>query len=100
MINVVFHHAGQVVNTSIQAGDDLLTAARQAGVLLESPCNGNGTCGKCKVKILSSLEKDEIVLACHTKVDHDVVVEIIERHDSDNLQIKQDGLANSAEIDS
>ncbi|MBP2625484.1 MAG: ferredoxin [Firmicutes bacterium] len=100
MIEVVFHHAGQETSARVNVGDDLLTAARQGGVILESPCNGNGTCGKCKVKILSSLAEEEIVLACHTKVDHDVVVEIIERHDSGNLQIKQDGLVNSGEIDS
>ena len=100
MIKVVFHHAGQETSARVKVGDDLLSAARQAGVMLESPCNGNGTCGKCKVKIRSSFAEDEIVLACHTKVDQDVVVEIIERHDSGNLQIKQDGLVSSGEIDS
>lgn len=100
MIQVLFHHTGQETSARVKVGVDLLTAARQAGVILESPCNGNGTCGKCKVKILSSAREDDIVLACHTKVDHDVVVEIIARHDSGDLQIKQDGLLNSGEIDS
>ena len=36
------------------AGDaTLLSLLRQDGTLLESPCNGKGLCGKCKVHILS-----------------------------------------------
>ena len=34
------------------AGDaTLLSLLRQDGTLLESPCNGKGLCGKCKVHI-------------------------------------------------
>ena len=29
----------------------LLDAARQAGVEIESPCGGKGTCGKCIVRV-------------------------------------------------
>lgn len=32
---------------------NLLECLRLSGILLESPCNGKGICGKCKVKILS-----------------------------------------------
>lgn len=32
---------------------NLLDCLRSSGILLESPCNGKGICGKCKVKILS-----------------------------------------------
>ena len=32
--------------------ETVLDAARKAGVLVESPCGGNGTCGKCRVKVL------------------------------------------------
>lgn len=35
-----------------KAGETVLEAARTAGLWLESPCGGNGTCGKCKVKVL------------------------------------------------
>lgn len=30
----------------------ILEQLREAGILLESPCNGQGICGKCKIKIL------------------------------------------------
>lgn len=39
------------VEVVLEGGTTVLAAARAAGVLLESPCNGAGTCGKCKVSI-------------------------------------------------
>lgn len=34
-------------------GATILDCLRAEGILLESPCNGKGLCGKCKVRILS-----------------------------------------------
>lgn len=36
-----------------RAGLNILELLREEGILLESPCNGKGLCGKCKVRILS-----------------------------------------------
>lgn len=33
-------------------GDSLLHILRENNILIESPCGGKGTCGKCKVKVL------------------------------------------------
>ena len=33
-------------------GETALEAAIKAGVILESPCGGNGICGKCRIKVL------------------------------------------------
>lgn len=33
-------------------GETVLEAAISAGVRIESPCGGNGTCGKCRIKVL------------------------------------------------
>jgi len=67
-----------------------MEAARSAGVFLDAPCAGKGHCGKCKVKILSGvhefaktslLSEDElkqgIRLACLTKIEGDLIVEVI-----------------------
>ena len=35
-----------------QAGDNLLELARRANVAIDAPCSGNGSCGKCRVKLL------------------------------------------------
>ena len=33
--------------------DNLLELARRANVAMDAPCSGNGSCGKCRVKLLS-----------------------------------------------
>ena len=35
-----------------QSGDNLLELARRANVAIDAPCSGNGSCGKCRVKLL------------------------------------------------
>ncbi|MGL4606779.1 MAG: corrinoid activation/regeneration protein AcsV [Eubacteriaceae bacterium] len=69
--------------------ENLLDAARRAGVMIDSPCNGNATCGKCKVEILEGkvetsknrhLSQEDFdkgyVLACNSKVVEDIYVKI------------------------
>ena len=34
------------------AGDNLLELARRANVAIDAPCSGNGSCGKCRVKLI------------------------------------------------
>lgn len=73
----------------VENGENLLEVARKAEIFIDAPCNGNGVCGKCKVKVLegkidtekSRHIKDEewnegYVLACNSKVIEDVVIEI------------------------
>ncbi|HWR09735.1 ASKHA domain-containing protein [Sporomusa sp.] len=95
----------------------VLAAARAAGVLVESPCNGAGTCGKCKVRIpalsrsaLHSLDgcrhtltteevSQGIFLGCMTEIqaqsvssaDSFIDIFIIERQDTTNVQILSQG---------
>ena len=61
----------QQCNISAEAGDDLLTCLRSAGLMEDAPCGGNGSCGKCKV-----LVNGEQKLACQTKIDGDMVVTV------------------------
>jgi len=73
----------------VSVGTTVLEAARGAGLDLSSPCGGDGLCGKCRVIIkkgevlsvpTSLLTREEIrqgyVLACQTKVEGDLEVEI------------------------
>ncbi|MFP3091426.1 ASKHA domain-containing protein [Treponema sp. TIM-1] len=51
---VVFRAEGnEERSTAVSAGETILEAAKQAKVPLDAPCSGNGTCGKCRVKVLS-----------------------------------------------
>ena len=34
-------------------GDNLLELARRANVAIDAPCSGNGSCGKCRVKLIA-----------------------------------------------
>lgn len=54
-----------------ESGKTVLEVLRQAGLQPDAPCGGNGTCGKCKVKV-DGVE----MLSCQTVVDRDMVVEL------------------------
>jgi len=69
----------QPVNKTIRVpdGTTLSEAAKQAGVFIDSPCGGNGTCKKCAVTLLKGGVETN-VLACQTKVHSDCVVRLPE----------------------
>jgi uncharacterized 2Fe-2S/4Fe-4S cluster protein (DUF4445 family) len=79
MPKVEFQPSGRGVEVLPQTR--LLDAARQAGVEIESPCGGEGTCGKCLVRVtggevdsrsLGTLPDATVaegyVLACATRI--------------------------------
>ncbi len=52
-MKVVFQiEGGNAVSIECNAGDNLLELARRANVAIDAPCSGNGSCGKCRVKLL------------------------------------------------
>ena len=99
----------QDIAVDAAAGTTILQAARDAGIVVESPCDGIGTCGKCKV-LVEELQAKKVVqeeahykvpqeeqaagyvLACHTKVYEDITV-IAKNTDEQNktLKILSDG---------
>lgn len=46
---IVFQPDGE--SATVLEGDVLLEAAMRAGIVLDAPCGGNGSCGKCRVMI-------------------------------------------------
>ena len=75
------------VNIECNAGDNLLELARRANVAIDAPCSGNGSCGKCRVKLvegqLESIKSRHITdeeyeagwrLSCNSKVLGDCTV--------------------------
>ena len=53
MSKVIFQiEDGTPVTIDCNPGDNLLEAARRANVAIDAPCSGNGSCGKCRVKLL------------------------------------------------
>lgn len=59
------------LSVEVESGTNLLNACFTAGIALDSPCGGRGTCGKCKVEI-----DGKTVLACKTSVDGDMTIVI------------------------
>ena len=59
------------VEIEVEEGVAVLEAEIQAGLAPDVPCGGQGTCGKCLVKV-----DGKPVLACQTKVEKDCQVEI------------------------
>ena len=57
-------------------GETLLSVLRAGNVLLDAPCAGNGSCGKCKVLIDGKPH-----LACKTVIDRDMTLVLPERQD-------------------
>ena len=53
MSKVIFQiEGGAPVVIECNIGDNLLEAARRANVVIDAPCSGNGSCGKCRVQLL------------------------------------------------
>lgn len=57
-------------------GANLLETLLKEGFFVDNPCNGNGTCGKCKVRILSG-DEPGIRLSCLVEVTEDLEVELL-----------------------
>ena len=55
------------ISIEVPVGTSVLEAEIQAGLAPDVPCGGQGTCGKCLVKV-----DGKPVLACQTKVERTV----------------------------
>ena len=54
MPKVIFQIEGtNSVEIACNGGDNLLELARRANVAIDAPCSGNGSCGKCRVKLIA-----------------------------------------------
>ncbi|MCH8118667.1 MAG: DUF4445 domain-containing protein [Planctomycetes bacterium] len=87
----------------VPAGTVLLEAAHKTGIYLSSICGGDGYCGKCKViinegqfksKPTALLTPDEtrenVVLACQTKILSDMTITVPKSHTLETSQILMD----------
>ena len=48
-----FENDEKPVVISVSPEESVLDAARKANVAIDAPCSGNGSCGKCRVKLVS-----------------------------------------------
>ena len=52
-ITFQFENGGKPVIVDATPNTTILDAAKAANVAIDAPCNGNGSCGKCRVKLVS-----------------------------------------------
>ena len=88
-VKIVFQPTGQTVYVPV--GETALVAAREAGIILRTPCGAKGTCGKChvvfargapaatpeeKAKLSPAQLSSGVRLACRAALARDAVIEI------------------------
>lgn len=94
------------ITLKVEKGSTILEAARQAGIAVESPCNGTGTCGKCKLHTTQLVPAEAVlikksiyssrggmegyVLACQACIEEDLQV-ILGKKEETNLNILSEG---------
>ena len=72
-LKVIFQPQGRTVY--VLPGTKIIEAAANAGIIIDTPCGGSGTCKKCKVTIV---EQDTRIdcLACQQTISKDTTVEV------------------------
>ena len=102
---------GNPVVMECNAGDNLLELARRGNVAIDAPCSGNGSCGKCRVKLIEG-EVDTIPsrhitseefeagwrLSCNCKVVSDCVVFVPDIASAYQSRMKTADLSSPKEI--
>ena len=102
---------GNPVVMECNQGDNLLELARRGNVAIDAPCSGNGSCGKCRVKLIEG-EVDTIPsrhitaeefeagwrLSCNCKVVTDCVVFVPDIASAYQSRMKTADLSSPKEI--
>ena len=102
---------GNPVVIECNQGDNLLELARRGNVAIDAPCSGNGSCGKCRVKLIEG-EVDTIPsrhitaeefeagwrLSCNCKVITDCVVFVPDIASAYQSRMKTADLSSPKEI--
>ena len=99
------------VSIECNAGDNLLELARRANVAIDAPCSGNGSCGKCRVKLvegeLETIKSRHITdeeyeagwrLSCNSKVKSDCTVFVPDIASAYQSRMKTADLSSPKEI--
>ena len=111
-MKVTFQIEGETpVIIECNAGDNLLELARRGNVAIDAPCSGNGSCGKCRVRLmegqLESLKSRHITdeeyeagwrLSCNSKVLTDCTVFVPDIASAYQSRMKTADLSSPKEI--
>ena len=106
-----FENGAAPVTATAAPGETLLETARAANVAIDAPCSGNGSCGKCRVKLLEGtvegLQTSHITdedyaagwrLSCASKVSSDVTVMVPDIASAYQSRMKTADLSTGEEV--
>ena len=106
-----FENGATPVTATAAPGETLLETARAANVAIDAPCSGNGSCGKCRVKLLEGtvegLQTSHITdedyaagwrLSCASKVSSDVTVMVPDIASAYQSRMKTADLSSGEEV--
>lgn len=79
----------------IEAGETILNAIIRAGIHMDAPCGGRGTCGKCEVEICTMDDAWHSVRACQTQVKADLQIRLPRRNEQLRL-LQRDSVQKAA----
>ena len=103
----------QDTKTKAVSGEKLVHAARRAGVEIETPCGGQGTCGGCAVRITQGAHTPSAAestifnqqeldaglrLSCQTELTDDLAVDTTPQREAESLQILTQGIGRETEL--
>ena len=112
MFKVTFRFEnGEAVEGFAAAEEKLLDVARKTNVAIDAPCSGNGSCGKCRVRLLNGtldspktrhISEEEYAqgwrLSCCSKVESDIEVEVPDIASAYRSRMKVADLSSPEEI--
>ena len=112
MFKVTFRFEnGEAVEGFAAAEENLLEVARKTNVAIDAPCSGNGSCGKCRVKLLKGtlnsprtrhITEEEYAegwrLSCASKVEGDIEVEVPDIASAYRSRMKVADLSSPEEV--
>lgn len=106
-----FENGQEEVKAFAAPDTNLLEVAKSSNVAIDAPCNGNGSCGKCRVKLLEGsvegpktghITDEEYAegwrLSCSSKVVSDVVVLVPDIASAYKSRMKTADLSSGEEI--
>lgn len=85
------------IEVSVPDGSSIVHAFHQAGLPIYAPCGGNGTCGKCMVRVIGENGSIELKQACKTPVMSDITIDI--SHAAEEYRVLKDGTAGKLKPD-
>ena len=112
MFKVTFRFEnGEAVEGFAAAEEKLLDVARKTNVAIDAPCSGNGSCGKCRIRLLNGtldsprtrhISEEEYAqgwrLSCCSKVESDIEVEVPDIASAYRSRMKVADLSSPEEI--